>query len=98
VLISKKVREYKFKPRAVIRRLVSYNGVNQYRMWVPEMNAIVWGRNIILNKDNVVYEKATQFQADKEGLERLILTDSNEIKDLVANIDYINKREENKLP
>jgi hypothetical protein len=46
----------------------------------------------------VVYKKATQFQVDKEGLGRLILTDPNEIKDLVTNIDYINKREENKLP
>jgi uncharacterized protein YabE (DUF348 family) len=61
------------------------------------MNVIVWGRNIILDEDNVIYKKATQFQADKEGLERLILTDSNEIKNLVANIDHINKREENKL-
>jgi hypothetical protein len=98
VLIPKEVREYKFKPRAVIGRLVGYDGVNQYRMWVPEMNVIVWGRNITLDEDNVVYEKATQFQVDEEGLGRLILTDSNEIKDLVANIDYINKREENKLP
>jgi hypothetical protein len=34
---------------------------------------------------------------NKKGLERLILTDSNEIKDLITNIDYINKRKENKL-
>jgi hypothetical protein len=61
------------------------------------MNVIVWGRNIILDKDNVVYEKATRFQADKKGLGRLIFIDSNEIKDLVTNIDYINKKEENKL-
>jgi hypothetical protein len=32
VLIFKEVREYKFKPRVVIRRLVSYNSVNQYRI------------------------------------------------------------------
>jgi hypothetical protein len=62
------------------------------------MNTIVWGRNITLDKDNVIYKKATQFQIDKKGLGRLILTDSNEIKDLITNIDYINKREENKLP
>jgi hypothetical protein len=61
------------------------------------MNAIVWGRNITLDKDNVIYKKATQFQADKEGLGRLILTDPNEIKDLVANIDHTSKREENQL-
>jgi hypothetical protein len=59
------------------------------------MNTIVWGRNIILDKDNVVYKKATQFQADKKGLKRLIFTDPNEIKDLITNIDYINKRGEN---
>jgi hypothetical protein len=63
-------------------------------MWILEMNAIVWGRNITLDEDNVVYEKATQFQEDEEGLGRFILTDSNEIKDLVANIDYISKRGE----
>jgi hypothetical protein len=45
----------------------------------------------------VVYKKATQFQTDKEELERLILIDPNEIKDLVTNIDHTNKREENKL-
>jgi hypothetical protein len=66
-------------------------------MWVPEMNAIVWDRNITLDKDDVKYEKAGQFQEDEEGLGRLILIDSNEIKDLVTNIDYINKREENQL-
>jgi hypothetical protein len=92
VLIPKEVREHKFKPRAVIGRLVGYDGVNQYRMWIPEMNAIVWGRNITLDEDNVVYEKAIQFQEDEEGLGRLILTDPNEIKDLVVNIDYILKR------
>jgi hypothetical protein len=59
------------------------------------MNTIVWGRNITLDKDNVVYKKATQFQADEEGLERLILTDPNEIKDLITNIDHTNKRGEN---
>jgi hypothetical protein len=62
------------------------------------MNTIVWSRNITLDKDNVVYEKATQFQENEEGLGRLILTDPNEIKDLVANIDYISKRGENQLP
>jgi hypothetical protein len=98
VLIPKEIKEYKFKPRVVIGRLVGYNGVNQYRMWIPEMNVIVWGRNITLDKDNVVYKKATQFQADEEGLGRLILTDPNEIKDLITNIDHINKRGENQLP
>jgi hypothetical protein len=66
-------------------------------MWIPEINTIVWGRNITLDEDNVIYKKATQFQADEEGLGRLILTDSNEIKNLIANIDHTNKREENKL-
>jgi hypothetical protein len=61
------------------------------------MNAIVWGRNITLDKDNVVYKKATQFQVDKKGLGRLILTDLNEIKDLITNIDHTNKRGENQL-
>jgi hypothetical protein len=87
VLVPKEVREHKFKPRAVIGRLVGYDGVNQYRMWVPEMNAIVWGRNITLDEDNVVYEKVGQFENDEEGLGRLILTDLEEIKDLVAKID-----------
>jgi hypothetical protein len=58
VLVSKEVREHKFKPRAVIGRLVGYDGVHQYRMWAPEMNAIVWGRNITLEEDGVVYEKS----------------------------------------
>jgi hypothetical protein len=98
VLVPKEVRTHKFKPRAVIGRLVGYDGANQYRMWVPEMNAIVWGRNITLDEDDVVYEKVGQFQEDEEGLGRLILTDPNEIKDLVANIDHTKKREENQPP
>jgi hypothetical protein len=61
-------------------------------MWVPEMNAIVWGRNITLEEDNVVYEKVGQFEVDKEGLGRLILTDPEEIKQLVATIDHFQKR------
>ena len=98
VLVPKEVREHKFKPRAVIGRLVGYDGVNQYRMWVPEMNAIVWGRNITLDEDNIVYEKVEPFQEDEEGLGRLILTDLNEIKDLVASIDHMRKREEDQPP
>jgi hypothetical protein len=92
VLVPKEIREHKFKPRAVVGRLVGYDGVNQYRMWVPEMNAIVWGRNITLDEDNVVYEKVSSFQEDEEGLGRLVLTDPNEIEDLVTNIDHILKR------
>src|SRR5271170_467209 len=91
VLVLKEVKTHKFKPRAVIGRLVGYDGVNQYRMWIPEMNIIVWGRNITLDEDNVVYEKAIQFQEDEEGLGRLILTNPNEIKDLVASIDHMRK-------
>jgi hypothetical protein len=45
----------------------------------------------------VKYKKTSQFQEDEEGLGRLILIDSNEIKNLVTNIDHINKREENQL-
>jgi len=30
VLIPKEVREYKFKPRAFIRKLIDYNDINQY--------------------------------------------------------------------
>ena len=94
ILIPKEVREHKFKPRAVIGRLVGYDGVNQYRMWVPEMNAIVWGRNITLDENNVVYEKAGAFQDDEEGLGRLILTDKNEINDLVTKIEHQQKGSE----
>jgi hypothetical protein len=94
VLIPKEVRTHKFKPRAVIGRLVGYDGVNQYRMWIPEMNAIVWGRNITIEEDNVIYEKVGQFQEDEEGLGRLILTDPDEIKDLIAKIDHIKKRDD----
>jgi hypothetical protein len=39
------------------------------------MNTVVWGRNITLKEDDVVYEKIGHFKKDEEGLERLILTD-----------------------
>jgi hypothetical protein len=61
-------------------------------MWIPEMNAIVWSRNITLEEDDVVYEKISQFEDDEEGLGRLILTDPDEIKSLVASIDYNMKK------
>ena len=53
------------------------------------MNAIVWGRNITLEEDDVVYEKVGQFEDDEEGLGRLILTDPDEIKGLVESINHI---------
>ncbi len=81
VLIPKEIREHKFKPRALVGRLVGYDGVNQYRMWVPEMNAVVWGRNITLEEDNVVYEKVGHFEEDEEGLGRLILTNQDQFGD-----------------
>jgi hypothetical protein len=71
---------------------VGYDGVNQYRMWAPEMNAIVWGRNVTLDEDNVVYEKAGRFEEDEEGLGKLILTDPDEIKDLADKIDHGSQR------
>ena len=57
-------------------------------MWVPKMNAIIWARNITLDEDNIVYERVGSFQEDEEGLGCLILTNPDEIKDLVANIDH----------
>jgi hypothetical protein len=57
-------------------------------MWVSEINIIIWSRNITLDKNNIVYEKADAFQDDKEGLGKLILTDTDEINDLVTKIEY----------
>jgi hypothetical protein len=56
------------------------------------MNTIVWGRNITLEEDDVVYEKVSQFEDDEEGLGRLILTNPDEIKSLVASIDHNMKK------
>jgi hypothetical protein len=61
-------------------------------MWVPEMNTIVWGRNITLEEDDVVYEKVSQFENNEEGLGRLILTDPDKIKSLVASINHNMKK------
>jgi hypothetical protein len=93
VLIPKENREHKFKPRAMIGRLVGYDGVNQYRMWIPEMNAIAWARNITIDEDDVIYERVGQFQEDEEGLGRLILTNEDEIKDLIAKIEHFQKQQ-----
>ena len=56
------------------------------------MNAIVWGRNITLEEDDVVYEQVGHIEEDEEGLGRLILTNQDEIKSLVASIDHIMNR------
>jgi hypothetical protein len=52
------------------------------------MNTIVWGRNIILKKNDVIYKKISQFKNNKEGLKRLILTNPDEIKSLMILINY----------
>ena len=56
------------------------------------MNAVVWGRNITLEEDDVAYEKVGHFEEDEEGLGRLILTNQDEIKNLVASIDHFISR------
>src|SRR6266516_2243236 len=53
---------------------------------------------LLSKEDNVVYERVGSFQEDEEGLGRLILTDLNEIKDLVANIDHMNQKDPHSVP
>lgn len=52
VLIPKPSRAHKFDPRAVICRLLGYEGSNQYRLWSPEQNKIIWARDVSIDELN----------------------------------------------
>ena len=51
VLIPKPLREHKFQARVVICCLVGYEGSNQYVLWDPDRDEIVW-REMLIRYDN----------------------------------------------
>jgi len=59
------------------------------------MNIIIWDRNIILKKNDVIYEKISNFEEDEEDLRRFILIDPDKIKSLITSIDHLISKEDN---
>ena len=68
VLVPKKLREHKFQPRAVKCRLVGYEGSNQYVLWDPARNEIVWARDLTIDEYQTQYiEELQKFANDQVG-------------------------------
>jgi hypothetical protein len=67
IFILKEIRKHKFQARAVMGRLVGYKSTNQYRLWAPELNDIVWARDITIDEYDVVYQEVQPFQNDELG-------------------------------
>ena len=56
MLILKVLREDKFRPRSVIYRLLGYKGSNQYILWEPGRDIIIYAWDVIINEWNKTYE------------------------------------------
>ena len=69
VLVPKKLREHKFEPRAVKCQLVGYEGSNQYVLWDPDRNEIVWARDLTIDEFQTQYtEEIQKFANDQVGI------------------------------
>jgi hypothetical protein len=64
VLIPKKSRGGKFKPRAAVRRLLGYMASNQYKLWDPQLNKIIYARDVVIEEWNTTYEKIQEEMRD----------------------------------
>ena len=68
VLVPKQLREHKFQPRAVKCHLVGYEGSNQYVLWDPARNEIVWARDLTIDEYQTQYtEELQKFANDQVG-------------------------------
>ena len=57
VLIPKKSRGGKFKPRAAVCRLLGYMASNQYKLWDPQLNKIIYARDVVIEEWNTTYQE-----------------------------------------
>jgi hypothetical protein len=68
VLVPKQLREHKFQPRAVKCQLLGYEGSNQYVLWDPARNEIVWARDLTIDEYQTQYtEEIQKFANDQVG-------------------------------
>ena len=64
VLIPKKSRGGKFKPRAAVCRLLGYMASNQYKLWDPQLNRIIYARDVVIEEWNTTYEEIQEEMRD----------------------------------
>jgi hypothetical protein len=64
VLIPKKSRGGKFKLRAAICRLLRYMGSNQYKLWDPQLNKIIYARDVVIEEWNTLYSEIREEMRD----------------------------------
>lgn len=64
VLIPKKSRGGKFKPRAAVCRLLGYMASNQYKLWDPQLNKIIYARDVVIEEWNTTYEEIQEEMRD----------------------------------
>jgi len=69
VLVPKQLRAHKFEPRAVKCHLIGYEGSNQYVLWDPARNEIVWARDLTIDEYQTQYTNLIEkFANDQIGL------------------------------
>jgi hypothetical protein len=71
VLIPKKSRGGKFKPRAVVCRLLGYIGSNQYKLWDPRLNKIIYTRDVVIEEWNTLYSEIREEMRDNPNYDTL---------------------------
>src|SRR6266511_679012 len=74
VLIPKVLRGGKFRPRSVICRLLDYKGPNQYILWKPGRDIIIYARDVIIDEWNTIYNEiqSQNRENDDENIENLL--------------------------
>jgi len=84
VLIPKASRGGKFKPRAAVCRLLGYMGSNQYKLWDPQLNKIIYARDVVIEEWNTTYEEIQEEMRDNpdnDTLGNLVGREADNISD-----------------
>ena len=85
VIIPKPSKNHKFIPRAIIYRLLTYTGTNQYILWNSESNRIIYARDVAIDEWNTIYNKIqSQIRENNdENIGNLLYESDYEIKNIV---------------
>jgi hypothetical protein len=65
VLIPKSNRDHKFDSRAAICRLLGYEATNQYILWDPDMNKVIYARSVQIDEYNTIFKTSECTEIDE---------------------------------
>ncbi len=57
VLILNVSRGGKFKSRSAVCRLLGYMALNQYKFLDPQLNKIIYARDVVIEEWNIIYQE-----------------------------------------